>query len=171
MSVAAISRRARSTATSACSRVVSGITHANSSPPTRPRTSSARAFSARQRATAREHLVAGLVAAEIVDLLEVIDVDHRDRQRPPWRSDRATSAASRSYSVRRLASPVSASVAACAGELGALVDARDRGREQVAELLQLLLVGFGQPHRAAAVTASAPQLRPSTLTGETMLAV
>src|SRR5436309_269969 len=46
-----MTRRARSTATSACSRLVSGRIKANSSPPTRPRVSSARASLLRQRET------------------------------------------------------------------------------------------------------------------------
>ena len=54
---------------------------ANSSPPTRQTVSDARAVARSTSASELEHLVALAVAADVVDALEVVDVEHQQRDR------------------------------------------------------------------------------------------
>ena len=101
----AIAARARSAASPGVrAPSVSGMSHANSSPPTRATRSLARAPApAGARAASRSTRVAHLVAVGVVDALEVVEVEQRQR-RAAGRGGaaRATSCARRSWKARWL---------------------------------------------------------------------
>ncbi len=73
--------RKRSRLATASSTGVSGINSRNSSPPQRPRMSVSRSASRPARANSCKHVIARGVPAAVVDVLEVIHVDQRERQR------------------------------------------------------------------------------------------
>ena len=86
-------------------------TTANSSPPRRASVSSSRSSVLEARADLAQHLVAGVVAERVVELLEAVEVDQQQRQlvaasSAPTRSRRASG----STRWRRLPSPVRSSV-------------------------------------------------------------
>ena len=60
----------------------------------------------------REDAVAGRMAEEVVDALEVVDVDEAEAEAAPSRSASISSRSSRSWKWRWLPSPVSGSVSA-----------------------------------------------------------
>src|SRR6516225_2244146 len=75
--VPAMRLHSRSAIRCPASRSVSGITTANSSPPTRATRSEGR----KAVGDFLQHVVAGRVATLVVDPLEVVDVDHHDGNR------------------------------------------------------------------------------------------
>src|SRR5471030_1606907 len=77
---AAMSARSRSAALPATSISVSGISNTNSSPPKRDAMSTLRMPPASAFDTAMMAR-SGLVAIVVVDVLEVVDIDHQQRQR------------------------------------------------------------------------------------------
>ena len=73
--------QARSRAPSASPASQEGMITANSSPPSRQTTSEPRTRPRRSSASVAQHLVAGAVAVDVVDALEVVDVEHQHRDR------------------------------------------------------------------------------------------
>ena len=74
------SSRTCSAAASAAASPAPGSTSANSSPPSRVGTSASRAAGAQHLGEAAQDVVAGVVAERVVDALEVVEVDHQQRQ-------------------------------------------------------------------------------------------
>ena len=95
---------------SAAAASVSGRMIANSSPPRRAMTSVSRRRSRSAVGDAHDQLVAHRVAERVVDVLEVVEVEHQQRRRR-CRSARCRRPGGRApaRSARRLKSPVSAS--------------------------------------------------------------